>query len=163
MQDNPIPSPGVQYTVTTLDGTPSRFFGANLIRGRTQANLHTLVGGRDLDRETLANQPSGTTLQVNITASIINLMGACTISSIVTVTILDRNDNAPTFSDSSYPFSILENNNINAEVGRVRANDPDLDSNGMIIFSIQEDAVPFSVNGNGVITALSSLDQNKSL
>ena len=159
MEGTPIPSPGVQYTITTLNGTPSRFFGANLIRGRTQANLHTLVGRRDLDREILASQPSGTTLQVNITASIINLMGECTLSSIVTVTILDRNDNAPTFSNSSYQFSILENNHINAEVGRISASDPDLEDNGMITFSI-EDSVPFSINNNGVITALSSLDHD---
>ena len=156
---NSIPPPGVQYTATTLTGEPSMYFGATIIRGSTQANLHTLVGGRGLDRETLANQPGGTTLQVNITASIIDLMGACTLSSIVTVTIIDVNDNAPMFSRRSYQFSILENNNIGAEVGRVRANDPDLDDGGEVSFLIQ-DAVPFAISDSGVITARSSLDHD---
>ena len=157
-QGHSIPLPGVQYTTTILTGEPSVYFGVSIMRSSTQANLHTLVGGRDLDRETLANQPSGTSLQVNVTASI---MEACTLTSVVTVTIVDRNDNAPAFSNSSYQFSILENNNIGSTVGRVSANDPDLDDNGVVDYFIQ-DAVPFAINDRGMITALSSLDHDGS-
>ena len=150
---NPIPPPGVRYVTTTLDHTPSGLFNTTLIQGSTRANLHTLVGGRNLDRETLVNQPSGVTFQVNVTASMIDSSGACTLSRVVTITILDRNDNAPSFSNSSYHFTVSENNIEGINIGRVRATDMDLVENGTVGYSI-DDNVPFAISADGMITAL---------
>lgn len=43
----------------------------------------------------------------------------------VNVTILDRNDNTPTFDISAYSATVLENATLNSEVIIVHASDPD--------------------------------------
>ena len=49
----------------------------------------------------------------------------------VTITVDDVNDNAPVFSIDTYTFTVVEEE-IDAFVGSVSANDPDYSQNGRV-------------------------------
>lgn len=55
---------------------------------------------------------------------------------LVSVKVLDENDNAPKFSLPFYQASVLENTAINTNILRVTATDPDDGTNGLVTFSI---------------------------
>ncbi|XP_028398312.1 protocadherin Fat 4-like [Dendronephthya gigantea] len=53
------------------------------------------------------------------------------------IIVVDKNDNTPTFDESSYSFSIAENNKANDEVGQFGpATDRDNGTNGEIVYTI---------------------------
>ena len=82
-------------------------------------------------------------------------------SGTLTVTIMDINDNPPTFVSSSYTFNVSETIPGTNSIGSVRATDPDLGLNGNsgITYHIPSpNRVPFRVNRNGVITTNGTLD-----
>ncbi|XP_061442191.1 protocadherin gamma-B1-like isoform X10 [Rhineura floridana] len=54
----------------------------------------------------------------------------------ITVLISDVNDNVPTFEKSSYSIYVPENNPSGASIFTVKANDPDVDQNAWITYSI---------------------------
>ena len=54
----------------------------------------------------------------------------------VNVTILDLNDNPPTFSQQRYTASVPENATVGTGVVTVAASDPDLGNNGQVTYSI---------------------------
>ena len=54
---------------------------------------------------------------------------------VVTVEVLDDNDNVPMFSQSSYAVTVLENTPINSLLIQLSASDEDIDLNGLIIYS----------------------------
>ena len=58
-------------------------------------------------------------------------------SCLITVNILDENDNEPTFSQSRYSASLKENVPRGTEVLRVQATDPDQGSNALIEYSLE--------------------------
>ncbi|XP_061442179.1 protocadherin gamma-B4-like isoform X8 [Rhineura floridana] len=54
----------------------------------------------------------------------------------ISLQISDINDNAPTFEKSSYSIYVPENNPSGASIFTVKANDPDVDQNAWITYSI---------------------------
>lgn len=77
----------------------------------------------------------------------------------VEVTLLDANDNNPTFTPSNlYEFSIKSNANVGMFIGKVKAIDPDLGRNGIVFYDLQRTSnltitSPFQVDAKtGVIT-----------
>ncbi|CAG9787087.1 unnamed protein product [Diatraea saccharalis] len=56
----------------------------------------------------------------------------------VEVTLLDANDNNPVFVPSNlYEFGIKSNAKVNTFIGKVKAVDPDLDRNGIVLYDLQ--------------------------
>lgn len=81
----------------------------------------------------------------------------------VEVTLLDANDNNPVFVPSNlYEFSVKSNSKVGTPIGRVKAVDPDLGRNGMVLFDLQRTSnltitSPFQVDAKtGVISVAES-------
>lgn len=56
----------------------------------------------------------------------------------VEVTLLDANDNNPVFVPNNlYEFSIKSNAKVGTPIGRVKAVDPDLGRNGIVLYDLQ--------------------------
>ncbi|RVE76560.1 hypothetical protein OJAV_G00009860 [Oryzias javanicus] len=55
----------------------------------------------------------------------------------VNVTLIDENDNSPTFSDLTYEGEVFADQEVGMQLVQVEANDPDDDINGQIKFSIE--------------------------
>lgn len=71
---------------------------------------------------------------------------ATSATALVTVSVLDANDNDPVFSQESYQFSVEENLPRGAPVGVIRAADKDLDNNGAIRYSLIPSNSSFQIN-----------------
>ncbi|KAI6648491.1 protocadherin Fat 4-like [Oopsacas minuta] len=78
------------------------------------------------------------------------------------ITLLDVNDNSPTFEQSIYRFSVLENVTINTQLdGVVTALDPDSIENGTVSYSIAPGlTVPFDfIIGTNILITTGLLDR----
>ena len=58
----------------------------------------------------------------------------------ISITVLDINEEPPSFLSDSYSYTIAENNGISASLVTVEAEDPDLGSNGKITYSLNDTA-----------------------
>nr|CAB3264694.1 cadherin-related tumor suppressor-like [Phallusia mammillata] len=80
----------------------------------------------------------------------------------VSVTILDRNDNTPTFDISAYTATVQENATLDSEVIVVHASDTDQGDNGVVSYRIDPNSASaafFAINSTtGVVTLKSPLD-----
>ncbi|XP_043560066.1 protocadherin-10-like [Chiloscyllium plagiosum] len=95
------------------------------------ANTYTLITSDVLDRETVPIY--------NITISAWDGGSPpLATSKIFTVSVTDVNDNAPTFTQSSYNVYLMENNTPGTSIFAVTALDVDLGRNGEISYSILE-------------------------
>ncbi|XP_047585620.1 protocadherin beta-16-like isoform X2 [Lutra lutra] len=122
-------------------------------------NFYTLVTERALDREERA--------EYNITITVTDL-GTPRLKTQhnLTVTVSDVNDNAPTFSQTSYTLRVLENNSPALHIGSVSATDRDSGANAQVTYSLlppHDPQLPLgslvSINAdNGQLFALRSLD-----
>uniref|UniRef100_G3UAI1 Protocadherin beta 3 n=1 Tax=Loxodonta africana TaxID=9785 RepID=G3UAI1_LOXAF len=122
-------------------------------------NFYTLVTEGELDRESRA--------EYNITITVIDL-GTPRLKTEhkITVLVSDVNDNAPTFSQTSYTLFIRENNSPALHMGSVSATDRDSGSNAQVTYSLlppQDPHLPLaslvSINAdNGHLFVLRSLD-----
>lgn len=81
----------------------------------------------------------------------------------VEVTLLDANDNNPAFIPNNlYEFTVRFDADIGTEIGRVKAVDPDLGRNGIVLYDLQRTSnltitSPFQVDAKtGVITLVES-------
>lgn len=81
-------------------------------------------------------------------------------SETLTIHVLDKNDNAPKFTESTYVTNVLENNVPGAFIIQVAAHDADMNQNGEIAFSIRDEVSNrFNIDAtSGNITALVPLD-----
>ena len=81
----------------------------------------------------------------------------------VIIHILDVNDEAPVFSQSSYHFSLLENEQVGTYVGSVSAVDRDTHANSQFSFRLlQNNGGSFLVNPhNGDLSTTQKLDREK--
>lgn len=151
----------VVYTLTNVDGSESLEFDISEDED-LQATVHTAV--RDIDREALVSQGNTQAeYRLNITAhDMVSSLECVTISSVLTITILDENDNPPEFSKQSYEFTIVENSPEGYPVGPVSATDADLGENSVVTYSIlqTENTVPFSIDSNGAISSTEQLDHD---
>eukprot|EP00058_Branchiostoma_floridae_P010537 XP_002596025.1 hypothetical protein BRAFLDRAFT_84111 [Branchiostoma floridae] len=83
-------------------------------------------------------------------------------TSTVLITLLDENDNSPTFTADEYNAAVPENARIGVVVTQVTATDRDSGTNGDIIYSIifasSDGKDKFSISRDGNITVSGSLD-----
>ncbi|XP_077166912.1 protocadherin gamma-A10-like [Paroedura picta] len=121
-------------------------------------HFYSLVTYDNLDRETVINYNVIITAADNGTPSL-------STSVHISLEILDKNDNAPVFAESSYMSYFLENNPRGASIFSLTANDPDWEENSRITYSIIEGhkksiiSSYLSINSEtGIIYALNSFD-----
>lgn len=147
---------GLVYNVTNDDGTRSRQFGVT--ERDLQATIYTLTA--DINREALIEPGAGDPFfRLNITATDTSgFYGS--ISSTLTIVILDMNDNRPAFRETSYHFMISEDAIVSDFIGQVQATDPDKGQNGTVSYFIRETSVPFQITNayDGRITLRDILD-----
>ncbi|XP_051824973.1 protocadherin-11 X-linked isoform X2 [Antechinus flavipes] len=80
----------------------------------------------------------------------------------VTVTVLDQNDNSPTFTHSEYNFYVPENLPKHGTVGLITITDPDAGENGVITLTILNNNGSFIIDSiHGVIRPNISFDREK--
>ncbi|XP_042319259.1 protocadherin gamma-A6-like isoform X8 [Sceloporus undulatus] len=126
---------------------------------KTQDDFYTLVTEKSLDREAMA------IYNITITAKDEGIPTLST-SEIISLKVLDTNDNPPVFVKSVYTSYLLENNPRGASVFSLEANDPDWEENARISYSITEGQIKesllssyLSINSEtGVVYALTSFD-----
>ena len=118
-----------------------------------------MVTERPLDRESRA--------EYNITITVTD-MGTPPLKTQHNITVLvsDVNDNAPTFTQTSYTLSVRENNSPALHIGSVSATDWDAGANAQVTYSLlppRDPGLPLdslvSINAdNGQLFALRALD-----
>ncbi|XP_059030819.1 protocadherin beta-8 [Mustela lutreola] len=122
-------------------------------------NFYTLVTEGPLDRESRA--------EYNITITFTDLGTPRLKTQLnLTVTVSDVNDNAPTFSQTTYTLRVRENNSPALHIGSVSATDRDSGANAQVTYSLlppHDPQLPLgslvSINAdNGQLFALRSLD-----
>ncbi|XP_036060277.1 protocadherin-3-like [Onychomys torridus] len=125
----------------------------------TFKNYYTLMTEGPLDRESRA--------EYNITITVTD-KGTPTLTTQHTITmqVSDVNDNAPTFTQTSYTLFVQENNSPALHIGTISATDSDSGSNAHITYSLLPTQDPqlaldslISINAdNGQLFALRALD-----
>uniref|UniRef100_A0A671UUC1 Protocadherin Fat 4 n=1 Tax=Sparus aurata TaxID=8175 RepID=A0A671UUC1_SPAAU len=80
---------------------------------------------------------------------------------IVTVTVIDTQDNPPVFSQKVYSFVMFENVGIGTVIGTVSATTVDLNTNISYLITSGDQRGLFTVNGAGQITASSQIDREE--
>ncbi|XP_056130418.1 protocadherin Fat 4 [Lampris incognitus] len=80
---------------------------------------------------------------------------------IVTVTVIDTQDNPPTFSQKVYSFVMFENVGIGTVIGTVAATTVDLNTNITYLITSGDQRGLFAVNNAGQITATSQIDREE--
>ena len=139
---------GINAVVTyqLLPSPNSELFGINETTGEVYAISN-------IDYET---QPMYT---ISVTAS----DGTRSSQTVVNISVIDQNDNAPVFDAASYSGSVAENT-LSSNVIVVRATDRDSGSNGEIVYSIVSNEVdlPFSINiTHGIVFLTRTLDREE--
>ncbi|XP_055015292.1 protocadherin gamma-C5-like isoform X2 [Boleophthalmus pectinirostris] len=124
--------PNGKVTLTVQQGLPFKL-------SATFGTHYRLTTARALDRETVPEY----TVVIKATDA-----GSPPLTSQTTfvVKLTDVNDNAPTFSQSSYSVDIPENNAPTAPITTVTATDPDLGDNAKVSYSI----LPSMVQGSPI-------------
>lgn len=106
-----------------------------------------------LDREKRANIKMKVYAKEKV-PSVIRSRKSSTSSVGIEVTLLDANDNNPTFIPNNvYEFIISSDAKKGDLVGQIHAIDPDLGRNGQVVYSIQKNNnhAPFKINKTGQI------------
>lgn len=106
-----------------------------------------------LDRETQSNYT------INISASDHGVIPhPLEASTLLTITLLDFNDNAPVLSSDNQEFTIPEEEVEGRYVGQVQASDLDEGENGEVFFKMV-DSSPFEIDESGSIKTTKVLDR----
>ena len=158
------PEPRYITNVTAMDvdetGTPNSQFTFSIVEGDreiftinpTNGNIYA---AQSLDRE-------GTDFYQLLVEAVD--MGTPPQSSraYVNITILDINDNSPSFSDQLYSVSVFEDVSSGMEVLHVSASDFDDGSNAELQFSIADNSIPFTIDSvTGQIVPSNTLDREQ--
>ncbi|XP_054840725.1 protocadherin gamma-A6-like [Eublepharis macularius] len=122
-------------------------------------NFYSLVTDSPLDREQVPAYNVTVTATDNGTPPLLT-------STIISLQLLDANDNPPLFTESSYMSYILENNLRGASIFSLKANDPDWEENAKVAYSIMEGGMKspplsshLSINSeSGAVYALNPFD-----
>ena len=115
-----------------------------------------------IDREDFHRENGQDSMQFDVIVSDNGIIKSRTASVTITIEIVDRNDNAPEFSESSYGATISEGANINTEIITVQASDIDKGVNGDITYRIDKskDSTKFTIDSkSGVISLIGNLDR----
>uniref|UniRef100_A0A669BZ23 Protocadherin Fat 4 n=1 Tax=Oreochromis niloticus TaxID=8128 RepID=A0A669BZ23_ORENI len=134
----------VKYFITAGDSSKFR------INSNT-GKITTLV---PLDRE------EKTAYQLQVTAADGSGLRSHT-PAIVTVTVIDTQDNPPVFSQKVYSFVMFENVGVGTVIGTVSATTVDLNTNISYLITSGDQRGLFDVNSAGQITALSQIDREE--
>lgn len=78
----------------------------------------------------------------------------------VTIHVIDENDNAPQFTNSTFTFSIAENEPIDSFVGKLTATDRDIGRNAELIYTLSNTQTDFIIDPrNGFIKTAREFDR----
>ncbi|XP_048175964.1 protocadherin alpha-13-like [Corvus hawaiiensis] len=108
--------------------SPSEHFSLDLQRSQEYRESLFLVLTKHLDRETIPVHRLVLTASDGGRPSLTGTME-------LVISVLDANDNAPQFNQSVYKVQLPESTDEGTLVARVNATDPDLGSNGELMFS----------------------------
>lgn len=136
----------VKYTLQAkLDKRSDAAFQIN-------ANTGLVTTKRKLDRENMALHTFRVTASAGETRP-----ASCTLF----IMVKDMNDNKPKFEKAEYDFTVQEDEDLNAYIGRVAASDLDQGRNRRVIYSIEALSPPnvFSVSEDGEISLRRGLDR----
>ncbi|ELU15555.1 hypothetical protein CAPTEDRAFT_62731, partial [Capitella teleta] len=77
------------------------------------------------------------------------------------VSVLDRNDNYPIFTERTYTASLIENNFVGKFIVHVNATDADVNENARVMYQLDgtRDSSFFTIDGDGKIRAKLSIDR----
>ncbi|XP_052063814.1 protocadherin Fat 4-like isoform X2 [Mytilus californianus] len=99
----------------------------------------------------------------SLTVGVVATDGVNSVTTTVTVKILDANDNNPQFDSGQNSVSVSENSSIGAHVTTILANDADDGKNADITFDLVSNGGPFRINQTaGEITVTGKLDRESS-
>uniref|UniRef100_A0A8D0HNC1 Cadherin-10 n=1 Tax=Sphenodon punctatus TaxID=8508 RepID=A0A8D0HNC1_SPHPU len=97
-------------------------------------------------------------------------MGGLSGTTTVNITLTDVNDNPPRFPQSTYQFSSPESAPLGTPLGRIKANDPDVNENAEIRYGISDgdgsdvfDIITDKNTQEGIITVKKPLDFEKKM
>lgn len=116
-----------------------------------------------VDRELLIRELGRDSFQLDVVISDNGVFRRST-SVAVNVVVVDKNDNAPEFSETFYEASISENAKVGSDVLTVHAKDIDKDSNGDVSYSFKNSTAehPFMIDSSsGLISLAGKLDREK--
>ena len=132
----------LEYTLTTLEDTPSPYFG---IRKDSSYTAHIYTRTHNINREADdLGENKMYELKLTVTDPDTTSDSYGSIVSYLTFEILDENDNKPMFVNAANEFSVRENGDAGELVASIEVKDPDAGNNGTIQLVI-ESVVPFSV------------------
>ena len=78
---------------------------------------------------------------------------------LLTITLLDQNDNSPTFTSNSYNMTLSSDTMVGSLVAQVKAFDEDLAENGSLLYSLDQTDIPFTIDQmSGEINTTASLN-----
>ncbi|KHN82039.1 Cadherin-related tumor suppressor [Toxocara canis] len=63
--------------------------------------------------------------------------GVWQVRTSLTISVLDQNDNAPSFIRQHFRFFVLSNTSVGCMIGRIRATDADSAENGVVFYSLE--------------------------
>ena len=142
---------------TKVDGS------LNVFQNDTYFSINSSTGQIDLLRHLDASEFVSAWLSVSTT------YGPKTAVASYTVTVIDTNNNAPSFNSSGYTFIVPENLTIGSFIATIYATDKDMGLNGEVRYSIVQNeigmrtSVPFAINQTtGAITTRDDVDYEES-
>lgn len=144
------PNLHLNYYLSYADGgTPSEFI----------IEVESATGYALLSTIDYLNREEKSSYVLNVTIAD-NSIPRSIVTQFLTVNILDINDNSPSFISSPYSFSFEEEQDGELDIGTIEANDPDLDENGTIVYSLKTPSALFSIDAtSGVLRQLVPLDR----
>ncbi|CAH8491113.1 unnamed protein product [Schistosoma turkestanicum] len=127
------------------------------LRNLGKISVYQLSSLRSIDREL---QPE---LRVSLQCEDHGLLIKQKTIELLTIYILDINDNSPKYTNKRYSFQVSETNDIGLLIGELTAMDPDLGLNGQLNYSIHwpsgQGPNPFEINEKGQLITRMPLDR----
>ncbi|KAK9754964.1 Cadherin domain [Popillia japonica] len=125
------------------------------LEDRTKAfTMDSRTGWITVRDQTILDREKRSTIKMRVYAKekvptvVTNTIGVSSVA--VEITLLDANDNNPTFIPNNiYEFNVTTDTRVGDPVGQIHAIDPDLARNGMVIYTIKDAAntsAPFKID-----------------
>jgi hypothetical protein len=114
-----------------------------------------------IDRESLIRELGRDSFQLDVVISDNGVFRRSTPVS-VNVVVVDKNDNAPEFSENFYEAAISEGAKVGTDILTVHAKDIDKDSNGDVMYSFKNLTTehPFKIDqSSGLVSLAGKLDR----
>jgi hypothetical protein len=114
-----------------------------------------------VDREALIRELGRDSFQLDVVVSDNGVFRRST-SVAVNVVVVDKNDNAPEFSETFYDAAISENAKVGSDVVTVHAKDIDKDANGDVTYSFKNSTAdhPFKIDPtSGLVSLTGKVDR----